>query len=152
LVAEDRALDSLRHAGRRLPARIDLLDKAGISGRAYPRQPKPCLFSPRSSRPRGLREASCGRGGCGVHGGRPSRVGRHGGASSPGSTTTRSVRDATRDDGTEENRARGEVAAVGAASTFPTSTPTPARSRRLRRHHRPAHPLGSASRPEKPAA
>ncbi len=46
----------------------------------YPRPSHPTLFSPRSPRPRGLREASCGRGGCGVHGGRPSLAGRHGGA------------------------------------------------------------------------
>ncbi len=47
------------------------------------------------------------------------------------------------DEGPPDNRARDGAAADGAASTR-HSTSTSARSRRLRRHHRPAHPLGYA--------
>jgi hypothetical protein len=101
----------------------------------------------------GCREASCGRAGLRVSSPRPLRAEGGGGADRHrAGESGRATRDPDNQKAiwsAQKTCARGGVAAVGAASTR-HSTSTSARSRRLRRHPRPAHPLGYALKSPKP--
>ncbi len=116
--------------------------------KSYPRCPNPCLFSPRSARPRGLSRGIVRPGGvCGFRRARPLRAEGGGGADRHrAGESGRATCDTDNQKAiwsAQKTCARDGAAAVGAASTR-HSTSTSARSRRLRRHHRPAHPLGYA--------
>jgi hypothetical protein len=116
-------------------------------------EPMPILLPLRPTKGAVARHRAAGRG-CGFRRLRPLRAEGGGGAdrhrAGESGRATRGTNNQKAIWSAQKTCARGGVAAVGAASTR-HSTSTSARSRRLRRHHRPAHPLGSAfEEPETP--
>ena len=115
-------------------------------------KPVPILLSLHPTKGAVARHRAAGRG-CGFRRSRPLRAEGGGGAdrhrAGESGRATRGTDNQKAIWSAQKTCARDGVAAVGAASTR-HSTSTSARSRRLRRHQRPAHPLGYALESPKP--